>query len=96
MKNNKGMGMLILMVTVAIVLIMATGFYLIKSKKEINLKRQIKEEISLNDYDAEGDDTDDETEIEVTPNPVSSDNSFTTIESEIDETVIVEEDFSDL
>ncbi len=36
------------------------------------------------------------TETLVTPNPISSDTSFATIESELESTVILDENFSDL
>lgn len=92
----KGFGMLIVVAVIALLLIVATGLYVVNSTKSLDTNKDSERNVNKEYTKGEDENYDSSKQAYETSKPVSTDNSFSSIDSDIDNTVIVEEDFSDL
>lgn len=88
MRNSKGYALLLLVVLFSLAIFIFVGFYLVSSKKNYDLKRNT-DNITLNGADKDGGEEDLESEL-------SESDDIKDIETDIEQTIILDEDFSDL
>lgn len=78
-KLNKGFGLVIILIIIALVAVIAL-FFLKSGKSKDDVENRINPVVTTDS----------------TPKPMSTDDSYTSIEADLDNTIISEEDFSDL
>jgi len=99
MKANKGF-VAVVAILVVFVLVLVIGILILNSKSKMVNKSIVKDQTSnvIFNQEVDGSDNDDVVNNDQTEEmkPVSNDNTFSSIEKDIDSTTILEEDFSDL